>query len=192
MSQHARFAALAGTLFVLSYTSVTWVMAGAPMPRLPIPSVQPDTHLAALPAATLPAIRKPVLEPGAKGGDGNSQRDNLRFAALRASTAYALAPCNEAAKAGMIEAVSSYARAWHDMMGGGPNGCDYKRLNATAAAFSTPLDLQVRDAVGAAFDKRGISIDDFPSPLRINVAMLVRGRGAPATACPETRVQIIR
>ena len=77
------------------------------------------------------------------------------------------------------------------MMGCGPDGCDYKKINATAAAFSTPLDIQVRDAIGSAFDKRGVAIDDFPSQLRINVAMLVRGRGAPATACPQTRAQIV-
>jgi hypothetical protein len=78
------------------------------------------------------------------------------------------------------------------MMGCGPDGCDYRKINATAAAFSTPLDLQLREAVGAAFDKRGVSIDDFPAALRINVAMLVRGRGAPATGCPQRQVRIIR
>jgi hypothetical protein len=192
MSPHVRLAALAGTLFVLSYISITWVMAGAPMPHLSLRLTQPETHLAAIPAAPLPTSRKPAQELVMEGGDGNPQRDKLRIAVLQASTGYARMPCDETAKAVMINAVSSYAKAWHDMMGCGPNGCDYKKINATAAAFSSPLDVQVRDAVGAAFDKRGISIDDFPSPLRINVAMLVRGRGAPATTCPETRAQAVR
>lgn len=213
MSQHVRFAALAGTLFVLSYTSVTWVMAGAPMLSMRLSQLsQPDARVAALPVSApsstsvpsstrvitlpppfVPSTQSRPIQPSAlPPGDGNSQRDRLRLAALQASTAYALTPCDEIAKAAMIEAVSSYAKAWHDMMGCGPNGCDYKKINATAAAFSTPLDIQVRDAVGAAFGQRGISIDDFPSPLRINVAMLVRGRGAPAIACTETRAQIVR
>jgi hypothetical protein len=192
MSQHVRFAALAGTLFVLSYTGVAWVMAGTPMPALSFGNAQPNTHLAALPAARLATSEKLAQAPVVIGGDGNSSRDKLRLMALQASTAYARTPCDEAAKAAMIEAVSSYAKAWHEMMGCGPNGCDYRKLNATAATFSTPLDIQVRDAVGMAFDQRGISIDDFPSPLRINVAMLVRGRGAPTAACPETRAQIVR
>jgi len=177
MSQNVRFVALCAALFVTSYSGVTWVMAGAPMPVVPFvpPADGPAAQQAALPA-----------------GDGHPQRDRLRLAALQASTAYARTPCDRAAKTAMVEAVSSYAKAWADMMDCGPNGCDYKKINATAAVFSTPLDIKLRDAVGAAFDLRGISIDDFPPPLRINVAMLVRGRGAPATACTETRVQIIR
>jgi hypothetical protein len=189
MSEHVRLAALAGTLFVISYTGVAWVMAGTPMPGMT--PEQPLIRVAALPTSA----PRPLLAPAPAAlppGDGNPQRDRLRRDALQASSAYALTPCDETAKALMIEAVSAYAKAWADMMGCGPDGCDYRKINATAAAFSTPLDIQVRDALGEAFDKRGISIDDFPSLLRINVAMLVRGRGAPATGCPEKRVQVIR
>ena len=103
---------------------------------------------------------------------------------------YAL--CDEAAKAIMVQAVSAYAKAWADMMGCGPDGCDYKKINVTAATFSTPLDISARDAIGVAFEKRGISLDDFPPSLRTNVAMLVRGRSAPATACPQTGAQVMR
>jgi hypothetical protein len=191
MSEHVRLAALAGTLFVISYTGVAWVMAGTPMPRMSPEQIR----LAALPTSTPnhATPNQPLLVPAAlPQGDGNPQRDKLRRDALEASTGYALTPCDETAKTLMIEAVSAYAKAWADMMGCGPDGCDYRKINVTAATFSTPLDIQVRDALGVAFDKRGISIDDFPSLLRINVAMLVRGRGAPATGCPETRVQVIR
>ena len=189
MSEHVRLAAVAGTLFVMSYSGVAWVMAGTPMVgAAPQP---PAVRVAALPASA-PAYVMPSPTPAPPRGDGHPQRDKLRLDALAASTAYVATPCDEAAKAVMIEAVSSYAQAWADMMGCGPDGCDYRKINVTAATFSTPLDIQLRDAVGAAFDKRGISIDDFPSALRINVAMLVRGRGAPATACPQQRVQVIR
>jgi hypothetical protein len=199
MSDHLRLAALAGTLFVTSYTSVAWVMAGTPVINVAplrdpvqVAALPPAPHLAP-PAARVaqPAPPAPVAQPALPPGDGDPLRDPLRLAALEASTAYVRKPCDDAAKAAMVEAVSRYAKAWADMMGCGPDGCDYRKINATAAVFSTPLDIRLRDAIGAAFDQRGIAIDDFPAALRINVAMLVRGRGAPATAC-ETRAQATR
>jgi hypothetical protein len=200
MSEHIRFAALAGLLFVMSYTGVAWVMAGTPLPGMM--AEQPQLRFAALPAhapgdvtSSMP-LAAPVLPPhpidpaALARGEGHPLRDRLRIAALMASSAYARTPCDEAAKAIMIEAVSAYALAWADMMGCGPDGCDYRKINVTAATFSTPLDMQAREAVGMAFGKRGISLDDFPSSIRITVAMLVRGRAAPATACPQTRAQV--
>jgi hypothetical protein len=184
MSEYVRLAAYAVALFVMSYAGVAWVTAGTPMPGAA--PEQPPLRIVALPVVTTGSVTAARSTPAAAAlprGDGHPQRDPLRLAALQAATSYALAPCDAQAKAAMIEAVSSYAKAWADMMDCGADGCDYRKINATAAIFSTPLDLQLRDAVGAAFDKRGISIDDFPSPLRMNVAMLVRGRGAPATAC---------
>jgi hypothetical protein len=199
--ENTRLAAFAATLFVMSYTGVAWVMAGTPvvgmniplqLASLPSPAPGPDISKP-LPPTTTGTITQPrPVQPAAlPASDGHPQRDRLRIAALKASADYALTPCDDAAKAVMVEAVSGYAQAWADMMGCGPDGCDYKKINATAATFSTPLDIQVRETIGAAFDKRGISIDDFPSPLRINVAMLVRGRGTPATACPQARAQVI-
>jgi hypothetical protein len=206
MSETIRFTILAGSLFAMSYFGVTWVMAGTPVPDVSRHIQQPMQLIASLPAAifnkTLPkspptspeagmppqAIPQVALPPG----DGNLNRDELRRAALEASTAYTLTPCDQTARAVMIQAVSAYAKAWADMMGCGPDGCDYKKINATAAVFSTPLDIQVRDAIGVAFDTRGVAVDDFPTSLRINVAMLVRGRGAPATACSQSRVQSVR
>jgi hypothetical protein len=182
MVQHLRLAALAAAFFVITYAGVAWVIAGAPRPGLKLgPSTPAATpvNFAARPAEAMP-----------NRAETYSPNDALRLAALQASNAYAVAPCDRAAKAHMIEAVSAYARAWRDVMGCSPEGCDSNRLNAAGTAFSTPLDTRVREAVGAAFDKRGISIDDFPPALRINVAMLVRGRGDAASACTETRAQV--
>jgi hypothetical protein len=203
MSDHVRFAALAAALFVTSYSSVAWVMAGTPL--VGMSPQQPQTRVATAPAhapgdvtSSLPLSSAPLVPPHPvqlatlPPGDGDAQRDRLRVAALEASTAYALALCDEAAKAIMVRAVSAYAKAWADMMGCGPDGCDYRKINVTAATFSTPLDISARDAIGVAFEKRGIALDDFPDSLRINVAMLVRGRSAPATACPQTGAQVVR
>lgn len=199
MSEHVRFTALAAALFVMSYAGVAWVMTGTPLPGTPPEQMQ--TRGAMLPAqapsevtASLPLSSRVVVTPqppALSRSDGHPQRDKLRVAALEASTAYALTPCDEAAKTIMIRAVSAYAKAWADMMGCGPDGCDYRKINVTAATFSTPLDIQARDAIGLAFEKRGISLEDFPSSIRINVAMLVRGRAVPAAACPQAGAQVI-
>jgi hypothetical protein len=183
MSENIRFAAIAAALFAMSYMGVSWVMAGTPIVRLAPEQAQPDDQLV---TGSTPRRATAAVQPG----DGNPERDALRRAALQASTAYALAPCDEVAKAVMIGAISSYARA--TMKDCGAAGCDFRKINLTAATFSTPLDVQLREAVGAAFDQRGISIDDFPSPLRSNVAMLVRGRGAPVPVCTQTQARIMR
>lgn len=201
MSDHVRFAALAAALFVASYTSVAWLMAGTPVigisPQQPqtrvatAPAHAPDDVTSSLPLSSRPLVPRHPVQPAAlPAGDGHPQRDGLRSAALQASAAYALAPCDQAAKAAMIQRVSAYAQAWADMMGCGPDGCDYRKINATAAVFSTPLDMEARETIGVALGKRGISIDDFPAPLRTHVAMLMRGRATPAVACDA--VQIIR
>jgi hypothetical protein len=180
MSENIRFAALTAALFTMSFMCVSWVMAGTPIVRLAPQQAQIDDEL-----VTGTTRRASASVPQ---GDGHPERDALRRTALQASTAYALAPCDEVAKAVMIGAVSSYARAY--MRDCGP-GCEHRRSNVTPATFSTPLDVQLREAVGAAFDQRGISIDDFPSPLRSNVAMLVRGRGAPVPVCTQ-QVRLMR
>jgi len=170
----------------MSYSGVAWVIAGTPLPSIAMSQDRP-TQVASLRVA-LPQLPPPAVQAtpiALPHGDGDPHRDRLRFVALQASSAYVRSSCDTVAKVAMVEAVSDYARAWADMMDCGPDGCDYKKINVTAATFSTPLDIELRDTIGAAFDKRGIAIDDFPSSLRINVAMLVRGRGARGAACPE-------
>jgi hypothetical protein len=194
MSGTLRITALAAALFTMSYSGVAWVIAGTPLPSTLAVSPDRPIQVASLPVA-LPQLPPPAVQAtpvALPRGDGDPHRDRLRLVALEASTAYVRSPCDTAAKVAMVEAVSDYARAWADMMDCGPDGCDYKKINVTAATFSTPLDIQLRDTIGAAFDRRGIAIDDFPSPLRINVAMLVRGRGAPATACPDAGLPLPR
>ncbi|MEX0842579.1 MAG: hypothetical protein WD039_09880 [Xanthobacteraceae bacterium] len=201
MAEHLRFAALAAALFVLAYGGVAWALAGAPLPALSTAWLkpEPDVRPAALSVPREPIavsrerIRGPLVpDNGARQNDGFPFRDKLRLEAYQAGKDYALAPCDKTAKARLIEAVSAYVQAWHDMMGCGPGGCDQDKLNAAAEAFSTPLDMKVREAIGAAFDKRGITVDDFPPPLRINVAMLARGPGDPSSICGTPRAEAVR
>lgn len=213
MSENIRFGMLAGALFLLAYVGVAWFTGG--MPTSPdvvarvaayLPSAFPqstdkppkpiaDKEPAARVAAEKTPPRKPAVEvkrtdgPAASQSDGDPARDRLRLAALQASKAYTAAPCDKTAKARLVDALGAYAKAWHDMMGCSAAGCDNKRLADSAAAFSTPLDMRVRDAIGTAFDKKGVSVDDFPEALRINVTMLARGRGDPVSSCAGMRAE---
>jgi hypothetical protein len=194
MSGTLRITALAAALFTMSYSGVAWVIAGTPLPSTLAVSPDRPIQVASLPVA-LPQLPPPAVQAtpvALPRGDGDPHRDQLRVLALQASTAYVRSPCDAVAKVAMVEAVSDYAKAWADMMDCGPDGCDYRKINITAATFSTPLDIELRDTIGAAFDRRGIAIDDFPSSLRINVAMLVRGRGARGAACPDAGLPLPR
>ncbi|HZS63065.1 MAG TPA: hypothetical protein VFA53_00990 [Xanthobacteraceae bacterium] len=183
MADNLRFAALAAALFVLSYSGVAWALAGAHFPALShvVATRAPDTRVAALTPPAQPSRSAVSADPGSN--QNISPRDRLRLAAYQASIAYTQAPCNATAKANLIAAVSAYAQAWHDLMDCGAGRCDPTKLNAAATAFSTPLDMHVREAIADAFDKHGISIDDFPPALRINVMMIARAAGDASPVC---------
>jgi hypothetical protein len=165
MAERLRLAALAAVLFVLCYSGVTWALAGARLPAWS--AVWFKSERPTPPAPALGNIPPP---------------DRLRLAAYQAGAAYAQAPCDPAAKARLIAAVGAYAKAWHDMRQCA-GGCDRDRLHAADAAFSTALDMQVRRQIAAAFDKRGVSVYDFPAPLRLSIARLAGGTGDPAASC---------
>src|SRR5581483_4882531 len=115
MTDHLRFAALAGALFVLSYSGVTWAIAGAPVPALSrvVSHGAPDTRVAVL-APQPPQAPQAAVAAKLPPDSAIPYRDRLRLAAYQASTEYAQAPCGTTAKAKLIEAVSAYAQAWHD------------------------------------------------------------------------------
>jgi hypothetical protein len=183
MFQNLRFVVLVLGGFVLAYFGAVWIKVGAPIPTLTASSPKPDSRVQAVPESTEQGMRKEGDGAKTLQSDGDIVRDKLRLAAMTAGNAYSLSPCDRAAKANFVAALAAYAKAWRDKMGCGFGGCDQKKLEAAGVAFSTPLDLRVHEVIRTAFDKGGISIDDFPPPLRENVAMLARGRGDPATAC---------
>jgi hypothetical protein len=49
--------------------------------------------------------------------------------------------------------------------------------------YSSPLDQRVRAALNEAFEKGGISKDDFPPKLQMEVMTLANSQGNPVSAC---------
>lgn len=103
--------------------------------------------------------------------DGDAERDKLRLDLLQASTAYKLSPCDDTQTKNLVAALSNYVTAWHDMafcdpgIGGCPGNSD-ERLDTAAAAFKTPADINVHNALREAIRHGGISGEDFPSSMR--------------------------
>jgi hypothetical protein len=108
---------------------------------------------------------------------------------MQAANAFALSPCDETMKKNLVEALSAYAKAWTEMAGcrSGICGGDTSRINTAAAKFSTPSDTRLREAVRAAFEKGGVSRDDFPGSIRLWVTMLAGDPGDPVSACATNR-----
>lgn len=102
--------------------------------------------------------------------------NKLRNETLIAANVYAIQPaCEEAAKARLIAALTAYTKAWQKKL----NCfrplpilimfCGEENMSAAAAAFSTPVDKRVKDALDAAFDRGGILQSDFPWSVRFDV-----------------------
>lgn len=178
----------------------------APAQAAPAAAVEEKKALApkpvATPVAVQAAVRVPTFEESVKKGirkdweasktaqgDGDPKREALRLAALQAANAFALSPCDETMKKNLVEALSAYAKAWTEMAGCkfGICGGDTSRIDTAAAKFSTPSDMRVREAVRAAFEKGGISRDDFPGSIRLWVTMLAGDPGDPVSTCATGR-----
>ena len=168
----------------------------------PAPATEEKQALPSKPAAIQAAVQVPTFEESVKKGirkdweasktaqgDGDPKREALRLAALQAANAFALSPCDATMKKNLVEALSAYAKAWTEMAGCkfGICGGDDRRIDTAAAKFSTPSDMRVREAVHAAFEKGGISRDDFPGSIRLWVTMLAGDPGDPVSACATGR-----
>ena len=169
-----------------------------------LPAVEEKKAVQPKPAqvATQVAVQVPTFEESVKKGirkdwdasktaqgDGDPKREALRLAVLQAANAFALSPCDATMKKNLIEALSAYANAWTEMAGCrfGVCGGDDRKIDTAAANFSTPSDMRVRTAVRAAFEKGGISREDFPGSVRLWVMMLAGDPGDPVSACATGR-----
>jgi hypothetical protein len=193
MVQDLRFSVLIAGILVTAISGGIWMKMDAPVPAAATAeALTPDAILPAIETSAQAGIQHEGPNSQTPQSDGDVIRDKLRSAAMTAGEAYALSPCDSTTKANFVAAVSAYAKAWRDKMGCGFSGCNEKKLQVATVAFSTPFDQRVHDSVRTAFNKGGISVYDFPPPLRENVSMLTRGEGNFAPACSGARAEIVR
>ncbi|MEA2983653.1 MAG: hypothetical protein QOF09_5476 [Alphaproteobacteria bacterium] len=193
-----RFALIAVGLFALTFIGISWANKGFPVMAMRAEPTKPEARA----EPTKPEARVPTFEESVKKGarkdwensktgqgDGDPKREALRLATLQAANAFALSPCDATMKKNLVEALSAYTKAWAEMAGCRFGICsgDHGRVDTAAANFSTPSDMRVREAVRTAFEKGGISREDFPGSIRLQVLMLTGDPGDPVSACSTSR-----
>jgi hypothetical protein len=149
-----------GLAFVASFAGVSWAARGFPVGFGGAPV---------------------VLTTGDQ--DQATKRENVRIMrsldtikndALQAATGFALSPCDSTMKQNLVDALTAYVRAWQikldcPRLANMTMSCTQEKLKTAVAAFSTPLDQRVTDAVAQAFDQPGITIADFPESIRFDM-----------------------
>ena len=131
--------------------------------------LKPDARIPTFEESVKQGIRKDWENSKTSQSDGNKERDQLRLATLQAANAYALSPCDSTTRKNLIEAITAYTLAWAEIAGcrnGSCSGDGGKKIEAARAAFTTPADVRVREALQSAVEKGGISRDDFPKSIR--------------------------
>jgi len=195
-----RFALLAAGLFGLAFVAVSWANKGFPVMVTGVVPVRPDARVPTFTPVSggegsahwREEMRQDWENSKTSRSDGNIARDKVRRELLQASTAYELSPCNATIRNDLIKALGDYTRAWYDMAFCRPglNGCpvqDDARIDRAAAAFKTPADARVREALELALEQGGISRDDFPAPINRHVLMWTGPLGEPKAACVVAR-----
>jgi hypothetical protein len=184
-----RFALIAAGLFALTFVGISWANKGFPVMAMRAEPMKPDARVPTFEESVKKGIRKDWENSKTAQGDGDPQREALRLALVQAANAFALSPCDATMKKNLVEALSAYAKAWSDMAGCKFFVCggDDRKVDTAAARFSTPADMRVREAVRAAFEKGGVSREDFPGSIRLWVTMLAGDPGDPVSACATSR-----
>lgn len=188
-----RFALLTVGLFVLAFIGISWGQKGFPVMAMRVEPLKPDARLPAFEESVKKGIRKDWENSKTSQSDGNKERDKLRIALLQASIGYKLSPCDDAMKKNLVEALTNYTKAWSAMAHckAGVDGCPAssdERLDAAAAAFKSPADIRVHQALREAVDQGGLKREDFPVAIRNNVFMWSgMPFGEPEAACIAAR-----
>lgn len=176
----SRFVLYVAMAFVTAFVGVSWAVRGFPM------YVYSSRTVAAIRPAALPKF-------GDAGNNEESRKereaiaqaesvsdpalDKIRLNTLQAANAYSLSPCDKTIKANLVSALTAYTQAWQRTL-----NCTSSRMlcpdaNRTraVATFSTSLDNRIKEAVGKAFEQKGIVKADFPSSLHFDM-LLVAGQ----------------
>jgi hypothetical protein len=185
MNRLVLFASIVAATFIVG----VWAMRGFPMrsppPQSPVAQLQPTLDSTFGDGKT-DQLRAERAEQAVNDPD-YAKRIPLRMDTLQAATGYALSPCDAGMKANLVAAVQAYAAADVEVRKCNPmfSNCDPVWDKATIL-YSSPLDLRVRTALHEAFEKGGISKQDFPTHLQMSVMSLANSEGDPISACART------
>jgi hypothetical protein len=163
-----RFALIAVGLSALTFVGISWGNKGFPVMAMRIEPLKPDARIPTFEENVKKGFRRDWEESKTSQSDGNKERDRLRLMTLQAATAYELSPCDSTMKKNLIEAMTAYTKAWAQIAGCQTGVCDrdVKKIDAAAAAFTTPADKRLHEALRKAIDKGGINRDEFPRSIR--------------------------
>jgi hypothetical protein len=166
-----RFSLVAIGLFALAFVGISWANKGFPLMVVRTVPLKPDPRLPTFEESVKQGQRKDWENSKTAQSDGNKERDALRLELMQASTGYKLSPCDATMKKNLVEALTRYVSAWSAMSGcksGICTGSD-KQHDAAVAAFNTPADVRVHEALRDTLNKGGITKDDFPRSIRTHV-----------------------
>lgn len=171
-------------VFVLA----SWAIKGFPTKREPVIVVREGPSPVQIRAQKYEEERLALRARAAAESVADSALNEIRNATLRAATAYSAAPCDEDYKAQLIKALTDYVRAYiakRDCFFF-PMFCSQDNIEVSGAAFSTPLDRQVQNALREAFSRGGISSSDFPYGTQLAVRLVINGQET--SAPPACRI----
>jgi len=184
-----RFTLLTVGVFALAFVGISWSQKNFPVMAVKVEPLRPDARIPTFEENIKRGIRKDWEVSKTPQRDGDKQRDKVRIALLRASIGYKLSPCDATMKKNLVQALTDYTHAWKALAfcKAGVDGCPARsddRLDAPAAAFKSPADIRVHQALREAVDQGGLSKEDFPSSIRQNVFMWSgMPFGEPEAAC---------
>jgi hypothetical protein len=164
-----RFTLVAIGVFAMAFVGISWAGKGFPVMAMRVEPLKPDARLPTFEESVRKGLRKDWENSKTAQSDGNRERDDLRLDLLQASNAYSLSPCDATMKKNLVEALTRYVNAWAEMSGCKSIFCgggDDRKREAAAAAFKTPADVRVHEAVRDAINKGGIGKNDFPKSIR--------------------------
>jgi hypothetical protein len=174
-----RFALLTLGLFALAFVGISWANKGFPVIAMKAEPMKPDPRIPTFEESVKKGIRQDWENSKTAQSDGNKERDPLRIALLQASIGYKLSPCDPTMKKNLVEAVTKYTLAWRTLYNckAGVNGCprnEDDRIDYAAAAFKTPADARVHEALREAYEQGGVGRDDFPRSVRDDIYLFSR------------------
>jgi hypothetical protein len=179
-----RFYFYAALMGLTAFIFISWAVKGFPSrppPAVVVVRQPPDP-------AELEArenARKTLMTRETAESSRSESLNDVRYTTIRAANLYAAAPCGADNKEKLIKALTAYVRSYLDKRDCSVFFlCTDDKMDASAAAFSTPLDGEVKKSLMAAFSRGGISSSDFPYGTQMAVSHFTWGAGdAPAPMC---------